>query len=272
MNAAGPICQTALPFLPWMDPMLARLPGLMAIAPAGWIVRDEAFAAQMAERDRLIAQAPEAVLATLPEGEALAAELLETLLEDLSGRDGYTLSGTRITRPDGVTVDTRAAHPLAVAGRLVQEDFALLRSTPQGHSLVGGVICFPAHWRLSDKIGRSLAGVHAPADAIDAAMDARLERLLAGLRPERAVMRANVLIYTDPALHQPHPEGVRKVVQAGAARFVRMERQVLRRLPRTAGIAFAIHTYLVAAAAIPKDAVAGLLAHRPEFALSASRP
>lgn len=48
------ILQDSLPFRPWSDPALSRLPG---IQPAGrWLFRDEAFAAQMAERARLLAE------------------------------------------------------------------------------------------------------------------------------------------------------------------------------------------------------------------------
>jgi hypothetical protein len=50
------ICQWSLPFAPWMDVGLKRLPGMKPLALADWLAFDEACARQMAYRDWLIAQ------------------------------------------------------------------------------------------------------------------------------------------------------------------------------------------------------------------------
>ena len=51
------ILQERLPVAPWMAEHTLRLPGHRdPIEPADWLQRDEAFAAQMAYRDRLIAE------------------------------------------------------------------------------------------------------------------------------------------------------------------------------------------------------------------------
>jgi hypothetical protein len=46
---------------------------------------------------------------------------------------------------------------------------------------------------------------------------------------------------------------------------VRVERQTLRRLPRTGAIVFAIHTYLVRAGSLDPDRFAALAALGPEL-------
>ena len=66
------VLHASLPFRPWADPRLARLPGIQPLDPADWLRVDEVHAAQMAERDRLIATRPEDVHALLPQAEEAA--------------------------------------------------------------------------------------------------------------------------------------------------------------------------------------------------------
>ena len=257
------ILQAAAPVWPWADPQLARLPGLKPVAPADWLHRDEAFAAQMAERDRLLVRAPGAVLAPAAGMEGAARELLSVLRAELPATHGHRRQDdARLIRPDGVAVDL-SGDPLLAAARLVQEDLLLLERTGEGHVLRGGVLCFPAFWTLSQKIGKPLLAVHAPVEAYGAPLNARIERILDHLTPDTALMRANVLLYSDPALHQPAPEGARRIVAQGGPLYIRIERQTLRRLPRTGAVVFAIHTFVVPVDRIPDEARASLRLARP---------
>mgnify|MGYP006168491181 CR=1 FL=1 len=81
----APILQSRLPFASWMDPKLARLPGILPIEGEDWLRVDDAFAGQMAERDRLIAGHLDPVHALLPDAISAADELLEMVLARLSG-------------------------------------------------------------------------------------------------------------------------------------------------------------------------------------------
>ena len=74
------ILQTALPFAPWMDPRTNRLPGVLPLEGDDWLRVDEAFAAQMAERDRLLAGMPDQVHALMPQGVPAATELYGRVL------------------------------------------------------------------------------------------------------------------------------------------------------------------------------------------------
>lgn len=248
------ICQKELPFYPWMDTQHARLPGLSPISPEDWLLQDDVFAAQMAYRDELVADKRGDVYQCRPAGEDGARELLGVLTAELPRiSHGYRLDGHILTRPDGAGIDLANDAPLVSAGRLVQEDFALLKKAGERHVFVGGLVCFPAHWTLSEKIGRSLAGLHAPVDPYDGPMAGRVERIFDNLRVETPLERFNFLLYTNPDLHQPEPETKPKTLAPGAPRFVRVERQTLRRLPETQTIVFAIHTFLVPVQGLPKD-------------------
>ncbi|MGP1356817.1 MAG: hypothetical protein ACTS11_09860, partial [Roseicyclus sp.] len=61
-----PVLHSVLPSAPWMVPAQRRLPGTQPLSMAEWLVADEAFAGQMALRDRLLAARREDVLAATP--------------------------------------------------------------------------------------------------------------------------------------------------------------------------------------------------------------
>ena len=241
-EALRTIVQSAIPARPWADPGLNRLPGTVPIDADDWIRADEAFAPQMALRDHLIGTCPGDVIRSLPEAEGAAAEFLGLLLDRLARSPGYRLAPGEVRRPDGRAV--ALGDPLPTVGRLIQEDVCLHLPDGDGHRLVAGVLCFPASWSLTEKLGRPLAGVHDPVQVYDAGLAARVERLFAALRPGRPLMRMNALSYADPCLFQPRRENDRRD-RAVPPRFLRSERQCFVRLPRTGAVAFTIHTYVV---------------------------
>lgn len=238
-----PILQRRLPQMPWMQPATARLPGIQPVAPGDWLRLDEAFASQMAERDRLIREIPQAVHALRPEAEAAAQELLDLVLTALPAL-GHVIKGDRVQRPDGVTVLLDRSAPLLTLGRLVQEDFCIHLASGPEHALMGAILCFPASWTLAEKIGRPLTGIHTPVEVYDDALAARVQRLFDAVRPEQPLWRANALLYEDPALYQPRREGERRP-RPQSRNYLRSERQCLVRLPKTRAVVFSIHTTVV---------------------------
>jgi hypothetical protein len=252
-----PILQSRLPFLPWMDVRTNRLPGVMPLAGDDWLQVDDAYAAQMGLRDRLIAGRREAVHALLAEGEAAAAELYDTVLARLAGVAGYRVGARSVLRPDGVEVGLDASAPLVTLGRLVQEDLCLMQAEGAEHRLTGAILCFPASWTLRQKIGRPLVGIHDGVVPYSADIARRVQRMFEAIRPEQPLWRMNYLTYDDVALHQPRLEGVRRPQPEGHF-FVRSERQCLLRLPVSRAVVFTIHTYVVRAETLSPEALAGL--------------
>ena len=155
-----PILQSHLPFAPWMDPRTSRLPGVLPVEADDWLRVDDAFSGQMAERDRLLTVAPDAVHALLDAGRPAADELYRAILSRLAQQPGYRFAQASALRPDGVTVLLDPAQPLMTLGRLVQEDLCLMERQGDEHVLTGAVLCFPASWSLAEKIGRPLTGIH----------------------------------------------------------------------------------------------------------------
>lgn len=154
------------------------------------------------------------VLGWLPGSEAAQAELAGVL--------GLT----------GVTIEACA--------RAVVDDLCLLDCDTL--VLIAGAVAHPNRWRLADKLGASLLGVHGPVPGYPGRLAGQVERVLRSLTPGRALERRSWAVLDDPTLHQPQPTGGGPVHVDPEHLWLRVERQVLRRLPATGSVVFAIRT------------------------------
>lgn len=250
-----------LPYAPLAPFMNERLPGMSPIETSAWLDRDEAFAPQMAYRDELIMR--EAAIVRVGEDCLGAQELLSLVLATLKAHDdGYEIAETRVVRPDGVEVDLDWAAPLATLARLTQEDLLIL-SQPEGgaeHVLIGGVLCFPSRWSLSEKFMRPLVGIHEYVPAYDEGIARRVQRLFDAITPERPLMRANWLVHPTPELHQPKSSGSHKKPHEVSGRFwLRVERQTLVRLPASRNVVFGVKTLVTPIEALTSEERLGLI-------------
>ncbi|MEP1539190.1 MAG: DUF3445 domain-containing protein [Paracoccaceae bacterium] len=245
-----PILQTVFP----PDMMTKRaLPGIAPVQ-GGILHVDDAYSGQMDKRRKLLATRRDKVLRLLPEGQGAALEVLHWALTELPAL-GYTVTPDTVLCPDGHLEPIDLADPLATLGRVCQADFCILQAGAQNeHVMTGAVLCFPASWTLSEKIGRSLTGIHTPVMEYDDNIARRVQRLFDGVQVGRPVWRFNQLWYVDAELHQPRSETDKRVVpeRAEAANFLRTERQIMMRLPESRAVVFIIHTYVFARENVPE--------------------
>ncbi|MEL6126728.1 MAG: DUF3445 domain-containing protein [Pseudomonadota bacterium] len=227
-----------------------------------WLQRDACFTDQMAYRDRLIARSETDSVGVLEGAEDGVAELASLVLKHLSNDPGYRIERRGITRPCGRSLRREAEPTMAFLGRLVQEDLLLLRreEEEQEHRLIAGVLCFPSHWTLSEKLGRPLTSIHEPVPFYAGNLAKRVQRLFDGLRMDRPLWRANWLLYPDAELHAPRRENAPKREESAAPTWLRVERQTLLRLPRTGDVVFSIKTDLCPVASLSAEEQAGLRA------------
>ena len=129
-----PVLQSRLPHTPWADPAMRRLPGIQPAVSADAFQPDDAYAGQMALRDRFLAERPGDVLTLEPGAEPAAAELLETALVHAGEHPGFVVGSDHVIRPDGVAVPLNRAQPLltlaaydADLGKRVQRLFDALQ-------------------------------------------------------------------------------------------------------------------------------------------------
>jgi hypothetical protein len=244
--------------LPFMDPRTARAPGLSPLDSARWLGADADFAAQMAERDRLIASAPPGLWGAVAGAEAAVAELFAAVLAFLATDARWHITARAVTRPDSVTVPLDGPA-LPTLGRLIQEDALLLLPGPDEYRLVAGILCFPSRWSLPDKLGRALTPVHGPVPHYADGLAARVNRVFAAIRPEAPLTRTNWTIHPTDTLHQPLDEREHRPAPPPLRGwFLRTERQGLRRLPATGAVAFTIKTTVRPLAALTEPERAAL--------------
>ncbi|MFC3060317.1 heme-dependent oxidative N-demethylase family protein [Paenirhodobacter populi] len=253
------VLQSRLSFAPWADPRTRRLPGVVPVTPEEWLEVDDAYAGQMALREDLIAHERDRVIGCAPAAADAVRELYALVLEQLPAL-GFRVTGQGIRRPDGVEVTPDPADPLATLGRLVQEDLCLMRAGPEGHVLDAAVLCFPAGWTLAEKFGRPMMGIHRPVRIYTEDVGARVQRLMDGVQPGRPLMRGTAH-HSDAPLFNPRTEADGRHPPADLP-YIRVERQVLLRLPVTRYVAFSIHTYVVLPEALSPEQAA-LLAEFP---------
>ena len=235
--------------------------GLKPLDLADWIEVDGQLRAYLDEKDRVSQRAPGQVFAAEPDSLDAQREVLDMLAVHLPARF------PEIYLPTGMAIDIVPAFrrvdllsplpPLLAAASLVQEDLVIMARGPDAWRLSAASLCFPSSWHLREKFGRPLHEVHAPVpDFGEGTRHAGLiERIFDNLRPEQPVVRWNWSIHDDDALFHP-PLGRPYDFSRGA--YLRLERQTLRKLPKTGAILFTIRIHLN-----PLD---GLADHPPELA------
>jgi len=233
------ILQTTIPY----NPLAPRpLPGIQPLPVEDWLRFDAGFAAQVAERERLLADRPETVLRMDDTAEPAAQELLDQVL---ARRYGLGPEAAQLIRPDGVCVEIDRRAPMTTLGRIAQQDFCILQKPEASaeHVLTAAVLCFPASWTLAEKFMKPLLAIHAPVPDYDASLARRVQRLFDGVQAGRPLWRFNALWYADPSLHQPRLEqDPRGTSTAETQHYMRSELQSLYRLPQTRAVIFSIHT------------------------------
>jgi dimethylamine monooxygenase subunit A len=219
--------------------------GTHALDLRRWLLVDDRRGAELALKALLLAERHGEVVSALPGSEVAAAELEEVVRAWLDGH-----------RPDleppGVPQEVHPIdHPIDAAGRLVQEDLCVVeeREIEGGPAwvLAAASVCFPSHWRIGDKLGRSIAEIHAPVPHYDDELRARVDTFFSRLRADRPVWRRNLSIHAHDDLFRPEPhESPGAFPPAPTPHldgvWLRSEYQTLRRLPRSGAVAFTIRT------------------------------
>ena len=155
-----------------------------------------------------------------------------------------------VTRAAGDRDVVGGAHPLDRAARHVVEDLCLVDVSGPDPVLIAASVVMPNRWRLADKLGHNLVGVHAPVPGYAEEIGTATDRLMRRLAGDRIMARASWAITDRPDLFQPahssrveqaRPD-VRTGEQAADALFIRVEYQTVRALPESAAVLFTIHT------------------------------
>lgn len=190
------------------------------------------------------------------------AEILEQLIQHLTtrypewfARDGRYIVNHHRHERFLVEPDEHARwneHPLVVCGRLVQEDFALLVERDGRMIFGGGSVCFPNRWDLNSKLGMTMSEVHAPVDRLNEELQDPIDSFFSRLSPEKSFWRTGWGVLDTDELYQavdgtavdsPPLPNIGDP-STGDRLFLRVERETIRKFPRTRCVLFTIRSYV----------------------------
>ena len=204
--------------------------GTFPVEISNWLLRDSEFDLTVQLKKKLLAARRNEVVGLQQGGDEVAQEAAQL-----------------VSSWAGVELASRGIDALVEASLLVADDLAVLQPVKSHDGseqllLNAAVVCCPSRWMLSEKMGHNMLAIHEPvakyADHVGAAVDTYFQRLTV----EKPVWRSNWIIQDHPALFQPQiPSG--PLVKTPDELWIRMERQTLRRLPKTGGILFTIRGY-----------------------------
>lgn len=205
--------------------------GLRSISAADWLEGGEADPA--ARKDPLYESRRFDVFAQTSasrEGQVEALDLVEAAV------------GRSAPRPD--------LPPLYAAARRVADDLCLMEPVEGVWRLTALSLSAGSYFRAGEVIGASLGELHGPVNGFADRFLARVERIFNGLRDDLVLERRNWSLVNSDDLHAPDAAPIRARIaaippqDAGRALYTRVERQTLRRLPRTGGVLFTIRVWL----------------------------
>jgi hypothetical protein len=228
--------------------------GMAPISPDDWIEVDALHAEQCALKAQILAREGKEAFDALPGSEPAQAEAADRLAAHLRRRFPQIPTPLAADEPR-----------LKAISRCVQEDLLLMGREPGGWTLIAGSLCFPTTWRLSEKIGRPMAAIHAPVPGFAGPMGERIHRIFDHLRAEAPVERHNLSIFADAELRHEttktfkdrFPDDAPILSQA----HLRVERQTLTRLPETDALLFTVRIHLMRLARTPARLKALVHAH-----------
>jgi hypothetical protein len=210
--------------------------GQDATGPDGWIAQKDRVMAHHASTAFVVADGIE------PECQEIAGALLAHL------RSRWP------ERYDDAALDP-GLHPLDAAARLVPEDLVVMVVRDGRLLFGGGSVCFPNRWDLLSKVGAPLAAVHEPVAQLNDQLGQAVDAFFARLRPERSFWRMGwgILDTADGYAPVDGTAGPRPAEPTIDDLHVRVERETLRRFPRTDAVLFTLRTYISPLRAVVAD-------------------
>jgi hypothetical protein len=217
-----------LPYLPFLAGPLSLAPGLKPIAPEAWLSPDTE-AHTLADKHGVMRTLRSEVYAAR-DGSEMAALELAAAVHAIAG------PGQRAW-----------VSALEAAASAVSDDLCILIKDGEGlWRLEAASLCAPTFWRLGEKLGEPLGGLHGPVPGANPGMVGRIHRMFDALRPGQVLERFNWTVQPGAARYTPEQAPFKKIAAdlraAGAldALWLRVERQTISKLPISGAVAFTI--------------------------------
>ena len=240
MAAPSAIADRSIVHAPWSEARGDFAIGLRPVGVDRWLEGGEADPA--ARKDALFAACRDLVWAETDGSREGQSEILSMV---------EAAGAAPEPRPD--------LPPLYAAARAVADDLCLMEKRAGEWRLTALSLSAGTFFTAAEVIGKPLAALHAPVPGFGERFLARVARIFDTLRAGQVLERRNWTVMAGGELFAPDGEAIRARVagiapeDAGAALFVRVERQTLRRLPASGGLVFTIRVWRHPLAALDAD-------------------
>lgn len=221
------------PYLPFLNGPPTLAPGLKPIPPERWLVPDTEAPAWLEPKRRLMRERRDEVFADTGVPEEMA-ELAEAVLAATGAR------------PEDIW-----PTPLEAAASLVSDDLCLLLPDEGGlWRLRAASLCAPTFWRLGDKIGQPLGGLHETVPDANPGLVSRISRMFDALQPGQVLERCNWTLQAGDARFTPSSAPLKALAAetpdeaALDTLHLRVERQTISKLPQTRALVFTIRVVM----------------------------
>lgn len=225
--------------------------GLRPADPASFFAPRDPTGEVVRERARWLAEEPAKYAALLPEAFGCLTETID-LANRWSAESGALPVVQDVPKAD-------AAGRLQALGRAWEADVVWLAPRAGGEiQVVGGIVCFPSSWALTDKLGLPMRDVHGPVPGLNLALGGQVDRFLAKLASGTAWSRENWSLSRSDERNQ-HTSRPRAAFDAHTLLDevrIRLEHQLLTRLPVSGAVLFGIRIELVPLAELKRDPAA----------------
>lgn len=228
---------------------------------------DEHYHAEIKERDRILAESKQGRYFAFPHMKDAQWDALEIIMNDLAAHypefsltqngDRWTWENRQLDLKDTFTFldeSTLPYEPFEYISRQVQEDIILLDQREGDLFLDAGILTFPASWSLGFDQGMRFEEFHAPVPrahqmGVFKKAKAFLMRVEIGKPWTRLNWTMTVNRRLDTSLDTYADWGKERstvtLANCGEKVHLRVEVQRFVRLPRSNGLMFPIHTYLI---------------------------
>ena len=169
-----------------------------------------------------------------------------------AAREAADFISAAMNHPAPPATDSDGEAVFLAACQLIPEDVLLLlpaaSKTEPDWFLQGGLLAFPSHWQLGEKMGKTLAELHSPVPEFAQRLARPVNRFFTKMQEAVPSWRQNWSLQTDDRLYAPDREVIRleklSPALAGHSVFVRIETQHFYKLPTSGAMMFFIRTSL----------------------------
>ncbi len=205
--------------------------GLRPIATENWLFPDDQNH-WLDGKGKLLSQNRDDVYASLDDTNEIQEELAQ-LISDIAKQE------------------IKSGAPLLIgASRLVSDDLILMDKRDGVWTLVAATLCAPTFFNAQYAIGKSLSLLHDPIPSGDFDLSGRIARVFDNFAPDMVLERFNWTVQWGDERYTPNGAKLREAAQnaqlneAPNMLYERVERQTIRKLPKTGAVVFTIRIRL----------------------------